>query len=178
MNREFSDCSNSEKQHIMNVREYSRNVPSQPLQQYFDARPVSTKYSLMPIVDPRKPISVPVTQVATFNTRQMFNPGNDFGPWSGYAANVNKESVLRNQIFALQKCPQAVYVPSSKSDLYQHTFSERAIEQPHSYLFEQPRFDHFDPNPNKLSRSLFNNATRVELRDISNVRRGTDEFVK
>lgn len=178
MNKEFSDCSNSEKQHIMNVREYSRNVPSQPLQQYFDARPVSTKYSLMPIVDPRKPNNVHVTQMPIYNPEQTFNPGNTFGPWSGYASNVNRESVLRNQIYALQKCSQSVYIPSSKSDLYNHKFQQTPVEQPFPYLFNEQHFDHFNPNPNGLSRSLFNNATRVELRDISNVKRGTDEFVK
>ena len=39
-------------------------------------------------------------------------------PFSGFVENVDVESVLRNQIFALQKNDQAVYVPSSKSDLY------------------------------------------------------------
>ena len=37
----------------MNQELYERNIPSAPLQPYLDVRPVSTKYSILPIVDPR-----------------------------------------------------------------------------------------------------------------------------
>ncbi len=174
---EFSDQCNSNKQDIMNKRAYLRNIPSQQLQQYFDSRPVSTKYSLMPIVDPRKSVCVPVKQMPTYNPEKTFNPGNDFGPWSGYAANVNRESVLRNQIFALQDCPQAAYVPSSNSDLYTHRFHSKPTEQPFPYLFQNQHFEHFNPNPDNLGTAMFNNATRVQNRDLRNVQKGTDELV-
>ena len=42
-----------------NTRIYQRNLPSQLLQSYIDVRPVSTKYSLLPIVDPRAKPTVP-----------------------------------------------------------------------------------------------------------------------
>ena len=41
-----------------NQRIYGRNIPSQMLQPYVDVRPVMTKYSYLPIVDPRKSINV------------------------------------------------------------------------------------------------------------------------
>ena len=114
----YIDQPTSQRQHTVNLRLYERNVPSSPLQPYLDARPVLTKYSILPIVDPRAPINTPLIQQATFNTETMYNPGNDTGPWSGYASNVNRESELRNQLYALQNCEQSVYVPSSNSNLY------------------------------------------------------------
>jgi len=52
-----SECV-SEIHNTTNRRIYDRNVPSQMLQQYIDVRPVMTKYSYLPIVDPRKELDV------------------------------------------------------------------------------------------------------------------------
>ena len=41
-----------------NTRIYDRNIPSQMLQPYLNVRPVMTKYSHFPIVDPRKELNV------------------------------------------------------------------------------------------------------------------------
>ena len=111
---------NSTIHNTTNTRIYDRNLPSQFLQPYLSTRPVMTKYSLMPIIDPRAPITVPLKQMPTYNTTQIFNPGNS--PWSGFASSINKESELRNQIYGLQKCSQSVYVPNSTSDLYTYSF--------------------------------------------------------
>ena len=46
-----------------NSRIYERNIPSQPLQPYLDVRAVSTKYSFLPIVDPRKENKVNLLQL-------------------------------------------------------------------------------------------------------------------
>ena len=74
-----------------NQRISDRNIPSQMLQPYLNVRPVMTKYSYFPIVDPRKPINVPLKQMPTYNVNTMFNPGNDTAPWSGFASNINLE---------------------------------------------------------------------------------------
>ena len=50
----YIDQPTSQRQQTVYLRSYQRNVPSQPLQPYLDSRPVLTKYSIMPIVDPRK----------------------------------------------------------------------------------------------------------------------------
>jgi hypothetical protein len=119
-----------------NDRIYDRNISSQPLQPYLDVRPVMTKYSIMPIVDPRRKISVPLTQMPNFNVQSTFNPGNTQSPWSGF--NVNEESVLRNQIYALQKCSQSEYVPNSKSDLYHWNLPiSKPVQQTHDLLFQK-----------------------------------------
>jgi len=151
----------------INNRIYDRNIPSQPLQPYLDVRPVMTKYSIMPIVDPRREVGTQLTQLPNYNINNIFNPGNTQSPWSGF--NVNQESVLRNQIYALQDCSLATYVPSSKSDLYQWSIpSSKNIEQPHELLFSKDKFCEFNPNPDKLGHAIFNNATRVQLKEVYN----------
>ena len=168
MSMPFKNESISDIHKATNSRIYDRNIPSQTLQPYLDARPVLTKYSIMPIVDPRKKTSVPLHIQPTFNTENIFNPGNDFAPWSGF--NVNKESELRNIIFALQECGQAAYVPSSKSDLYQINWKSNAknLQQPFPDLFNNEVFAPFNPNPNDnvIGYGLFNNSTRTQIKDL------------
>ena len=167
---DFNDGSSSQKASVMNYRAYNRNVPSQQLQPYLDARPVSTKYATMPIIDLRKKINVPLKQEATYNPSYTFNPGNDFGPWSGYASNVNHESDLRGQIYALQNCDQATYVPNSQSNLYKYKWqNSKQVVQPFPDLFKSERFNMFNPNPNPdiIGFGLFNNATRQQVKDLT-----------
>jgi hypothetical protein len=166
----YIDQPTSQRQQTVYLRSYSRNIPSSQLQPYLDARPVQTKYSILPIVDPRKQINTPLTQQATYMPETTFNPGNDFGPWSGFASNVNHESELRNQIFALQKCSQAEYVPSSKSNLYNVSWNNaNQINQPFPELFKNEQFSPYNPNPDpdKIGFSLFNNATRQQIKDLT-----------
>ena len=152
-----------------NQRIYDRNLPSQMLQPYIDVRPVMTKYSYFPIVDPRKPINVPLHQMPTYNVDQVFNPGNTQSPWSGFATNINTESELRNQVYALQKCSQATYVPSSSSDLYNYNFKTPSQPNPHQLLFKGENFDSFNPNPapGLCGSGLFMNSTRTQVRDLT-----------
>ena len=171
-NEKFSkELCSSTIQKETNTRIYDRNIPSKPLQAYLDVRPVQTKYCVMPIVDPRPELSVKMVQLPTYNTNQVFNPGNTQSPWSGFASQINVESDLRNQFFALQKCSQSVYVPKSNSDLYQYKFipNSNTVQQ-HEYLFNKENFSDFDPNPDKkiVGSSLFMNNTRVQIRDIPN----------
>ena len=167
----YNDQMPSQRHQIMNMRAYSRNIPSQPLQPYLDSRPVLTKYSVMPIVDPRKPSQVNLVQRATYTPETVYNPGNNPGPWSGYASNVNHESELRNQIYALQSCSQSVYVPSSKSSLYEVKWQNNGttVSQPFPDLFKQEKFCPTNPNqhPDKIGYALFNNATRQQVKDLT-----------
>lgn len=164
---DFDNFSCSARQDIMNTRTYVRNIPSQPLQPYLEARPVLTKYSIMPIVDPRREINTPLVQQATYNPQQIFNPG--LGPWSGFASNVNHESDLRGQIFAIQECSQATYVPSSKSSLYNVQWKSRSVEQPFPGLFKKEDLGptNLNADPGVMGVALFNNATRQQLKDLT-----------
>lgn len=151
-----------------NERIYNRNIPSQTLQPYLDVRPVMTKYSIMPIVDPRAKINVPLQQQSVYSPEKVFNPGNARAPWSGFASAINTESELRNQVYALQACSQAVYVPSSQSDLYVERFHPKPITDacPYKELFKEEKFQAFNPNVENIGNALFNNYTRQEIRNI------------
>jgi hypothetical protein len=167
----------SDRTKEINERMYERNIPSQPLQPYLNVRPVMTKYSILPIVDPRTRPTVPMVQLPVYNTNAVFNPGNNTAPWSGYASNVNVESDLKGQIFALQKCSQSVYVPNTSSDLYQYGFQPNPAfkkEIPFTDLYTSYEYDKFNPNPENLaSKDKFFNCTRQQLKDYSDLNPGS-----
>jgi len=170
MNSQWYGQCQTESQEVMNKKLYERNVPSQKLQQYLDVRPVMTKYSYLPIVDPRRKNKTELQTMPTYNINNVFNPGNTQSPWSGFASNVNVESELRNQIYALQKCSQAVYVPNSNSDIYDFSFMPtNKVEQPHTLLFNSEKFNEFNPNSFKddVGYNLFNNSTRMQIKDLT-----------
>lgn len=145
-----------------------RNVPSTPLQPQFDIRPVSTKYDMMSVVDRRAVPSVDIKRVPTHNVNTNFNPGNAQAPWEGFAANINDESTLRNQFFAIQNCDKAVYVPDSTSDLYEVKVGGRQEEQVFQDLFTEPELAPFNPNPSpsKVGYNFFNNGTRNQIKNM------------
>ena len=149
----------------LNERIYSRNIPSANLDAKFSLRPVSTKYSLLPVVDQYKKANVPVITSAPYNIGKVFNPGNGQAPWSGFANNIDVESVLRNKSFALQYCDQANYIPSTTSDLYNVEVTSRPVQQPFPGLFVQHVLSPFNPNPLGLGSDVFNNSTRQQLKD-------------
>jgi hypothetical protein len=167
----YIDQPTSQRQQTVYLRSYQRNIPSQILQPYLDVRPVLTKYSYFPIVDPRKDIKVPMEQMPTYNVNKVFNPGNTTSPWSGFASQINKESELRNQIYAIQNCSQSVYVPSSTSDLYNYSFQPKITnnDSAHSLLFSKEKFESFNPNPEStiVGTAIFNNATRVQVKELT-----------
>lgn len=155
---------NLDRTEQLNERLYKRNIPSGTLQPSFSLRPVSTKYDYMSIFDRRPQSNVEIQRQPAFNNQHTFNPGNSVAPWSGFATNVNQESKLRNQFFALQKCEQSNWVPSSNSDLYNTVVVGRNETQPHPYLFKEENFQEFNPNSQELGYNLWNNHTRQQLK--------------
>jgi hypothetical protein len=155
-----------ERQDELNDRISSRNIPSTPLEPSYYHVPVSTKYAYMPILDQRKPATVPLNNYPVFSPHATFNPGNSMAPWAGFANNVNVESSLRRQFFALQHCEQSEYVPSSSSDLYNVYVPPNPVKQPFPNLFKKEVFDHCNPNPHNLGNNFFNNNTRNDNKDI------------
>lgn len=162
-----TSCRPQYRNESYNDRIYSRNIPSGNLEARFSSVPVSTKYSMMPIFDQYKQANVPIVTRGFYNVGRTFNPGNAEGPWSGFASNVDVETVLRNQTFGLQNCEQSVYVPSSNSDLYQVEVVGRQEIQTHPALFYQQQFEPFNPNTLNLGTDIFNNATRQQLKDLN-----------
>ena len=152
----------------LNERIYSRNVPSGSIRpSQIHTRAVSTKYAVMPILDQRQKATVPLNKYPTFNGASTFTPGVERnGPWSGFATNVNVESTLRNQFFALQNCEQSNYVPGSNSDLYTVTVSGRNVAQPFPELFDKPNFEPFNPNTCNIGKNIFDNCTRQQVKNL------------
>lgn len=99
----------------LNTRLENRNKPSSPLQPLYEFRPVSTKYTVFHKEEPLK--QTQTNPQYMYDPYQIFNPG-DRAPIDYFMRNVDVESTLRSQFFALQKSPQAVYVPEINSQLY------------------------------------------------------------
>lgn len=147
----------------LNHRLVKRNIPSSQLQPQFSSRPVSTKYSFMSIVDRHAPTTVPVVKHPTYNVEHVFNPGTTMSHWCGFSANVNNESLLRNQFFALQSSAQSVYIPSSNSDMYKVNVGGRNEIQPFPDLFKEQVFAPFNPDTLPVGINVFNNSTREQV---------------
>lgn len=162
----------SKRQQTIYNRTYSRNIPSHMIQPYLDSRPIMTKYTHLSIVDKRNVSSIPVIQHPTFSHQDVFHAGINSGPWSGFASNINHESELRNQIYALQSNNQAVYIPSSTSSLYNvkwHNHNVSNQKDPFPNLCSVEHFNPFNPNPNDniIGFGLFNNHTRQQNKDLT-----------
>ena len=149
----------------LNNRIYTRNVPSQQLQAQYDIRPVSTKYAIMPIYDRRAIPTVPIVRMPTYNIKTTFNPGNDEGPWSGYASKIDDDSRLRNQFFALQRADQADYIPPTTSDMYKVNVDGQPLQQPFPDLFASQTFMPFNPNTCGIGGNFFNNCIRQQVKN-------------
>ena len=159
-------CNNGRLDEI-NDSIYNRNIPSQILQPLFSMRPSSTKYATLPIVDPRRQDNtVPINVQPQYNVETAFNPGNRVSPWAGFANNINTESILRSQFFALQNCDQAIYVPSSQSDLYELEIPRTENIQPYSDLFKKQQYKSPAYIGENIKKTLFYNFTREETLDL------------
>lgn len=152
-----------------NTRIGSRQFADSPLEPNFDLRPTPTKYARFPIVNLRKSVTEEKLPYIDYNQSVNFTPTVTQGPVSGYMNNVDTETILRNQTFGLQHgIGQDVYVPSSKSELYNVSVVSRPSEQPHMGLFTQSTFSN-RPHPNvensTIGKDQFFNHTRTQLRN-------------
>uniref|UniRef100_A0A6C0C5U8 Uncharacterized protein n=1 Tax=viral metagenome TaxID=1070528 RepID=A0A6C0C5U8_9ZZZZ len=151
-------------------RIYERNVPTTPLQMNYDPRPVDTKFVQFPIMDCRLPSNVPCEKRPIYNTGNMFSGSSQGLPFNGYQSSVDTESSLMNIVFPLQSCPQATFIPGSKSDLYNTSYLTPPVEKiqmTNKLLFKQERFSPFNPNVGNLGGDLFNNNTRVQIKNMN-----------
>lgn len=164
------DCvyyNNVERDQELSNRIAARNIPSEPLKPEFSPRPEQTKFTIMGKSNPeRNQVCPPSRAYANFTPSKIFNPGNAQAPWYGFASNINTESSLRNQFFALQDCDQAKYIPSTDSDLYRATIVSQPMPQPHPHLFRRDEFDPFHPNTCGVANELFHNHTHQQIKDL------------
>jgi hypothetical protein len=171
-NEKYLYYGQNERVEELNERILERFQPDSPLEPNLAPRSVPTKYSHFPIVNLRCPSHVKMQSLPNFSVHTQFAPLTK-GPVSGFMANIDKETVLRNQNFALQRdIAQSTFIPSSNSDLYKTYIVSRPSQQPYPKLFEEYSFDQ-RPHPNitrfpEVGNDLFFNATRQQLRGSGN----------
>ena len=153
----------------LNNRMNERYFSDKPLEANFDPRPVPTKYAHFPIINRRTPAKEPIMHEPTYAVTDNFNPGNRRAPINGFISNIDVETKLRNQAFALQRgADQNVYIPSSKSDLYVTSIVSRPGVQPHPDLFSRPQFvgrNVTNVENTNIGKDTFLNHTRTQLRN-------------
>lgn len=155
------------KYNEINKKIYNRNLSSNDLEMNYDPRPVNTRYREFPILDPITNIKYENKQI--YDSYDTFFPGNRKPHFNGFATNIDKESLLRNQFFTLQRNDQALYVPSSISNMYVNQVNYVTTEENLNKLdvFKNEEFDDFNPNLSKnIGMNVFNNSTRVQLKNL------------
>jgi hypothetical protein len=160
---------NYDKNNAINSELFNRNFPSSNLTMNFPFRPVSTKYTLMPTINNVIKSVEPIKNYNMYDLSNTFFPGTRKPHFCGFASNVDKESTLRNQFFALQKADQSRYIPDSTSDLYETNIEQlpQKVNLDATLLFNETKFNDFNPNlSNSIGHELFYNSTRVQLKDL------------
>ena len=144
---------NLERTEELNNRIFERNITMKHYNPVFERQPQSTKYQKFPITQP------------FINDEITIGHGTK---WTEYSENVNRESVLRNQLYPRSNSTSSHYIPSSESELY----NREIIENPNSvesfqYLFKEQQFNNTDIGIlGKIGNDNFNNATRQQLKNI------------
>ena len=159
-------CSSNDITNQINNSILERTLAYGNLDVLLSPRSEPTKY-----VFPCNVINPPCQKkVLHYHNTETFNPGTS-GAWSGYATNVHTECLLRNQLYALQKFPQANYVPNSNSELYNSNIPLNNNFIPnHPQLFDCNLVPSNSETKEKSSifntlGKLFNNDTRQQLKD-------------
>ena len=151
----------------LNNRIHKRVFPSQELQPNFNPIPVSTKYTLFQTNELHNNSNDDLRPYNKFDNKKIFYPGNSKGPTAFFFDNVDTESTLRNQYFALQKNDKAYYIPDIKSDLYNHRGN--LINKPS--ILENAKVSCNNSNMNinleaNLAPNIFNNTTKDNVKNI------------
>ena len=162
--RKVSLCHMDRETHA-NKKRFERNFPSTWLKPKFDLYPIPTKYTHMHVLDRRPEPKVEVMKTQTYNPHLVFNPGNRKAPWEYFSENIDMESNLRNQFFALQKDDRRYYVPETNSDLYvNEVHNTTQLNQPFQLLQQKEIFLDTNPNSCNLAPDMFYNHTRTNFK--------------
>ena len=171
---------NSDLVEELNYRILGRNNGYGNSEVFINPRSRPTKY-MMPLETIKPICNKNILNYNSTTSNNTLNPNSLNSPWSGFVSNINNESILRNQVYALQRAPEANYVPSSNSDLYNSTISPNMspnisignnIPLPLSFdkQYEtinnnlQNNLQNINYSENNLG-VIFNNDTRQQLKD-------------
>jgi hypothetical protein len=130
----------------LNSRISSRIYPDLVIPQSISPRAIETRQTVLgKSTDPRnldEVVAIGGYSVQASSIKDNFICG-DSGEPQWFLANIDTETILRNQTFALQKdCPQSTYMPSRDSELYRPTMPTNStpVAQPFPLLFGRMRF--------------------------------------
>jgi hypothetical protein len=136
----------------LNKRLTDRNATSTTPSFYFSPRPVPTKYTTMPIVDPICTSKVNIVYQKPYNVKDEYLPANS-APWSGFADNIDVETKLRYE---------KEYIPSSKSSMYNKpNIPSTHTTQPYPNLFANAVS--LDKTQQIKDKHLFYNSTSEKI---------------
>lgn len=153
---------NIEYDNDLNKRINARYFPSAPLQPNFSPIPSSTRYQRFQ-VNNESYNNDNLNKYPEFEGSRTFYPGTSKGPVQTALNNVDVESKLRNQFFALQRNDQAVYIPDVSSSLYNSHYNTKPSKLDHCAKIENMPFN---PDRCGLAPLAFNNSTRYNLKNI------------
>tara|TARA_B100000401_G_C52629017_1_gene635062 strand:- start:22 stop:612 length:591 start_codon:yes stop_codon:yes gene_type:complete len=166
-------------------RIYSRNFSDNTAQVLFKHRPKSTKYSQYSDVFLENKNNTEINKygnasvlnsnkslldrgknntdekgmkhLSLSNTVEGLNPMEK--PWNTYVANIDQESILKNQIRNVE------HIPSSQSDLYNVFLPNTSgVGQPHPLLFRNETHTNQHQEVMGFGSDTFNNHTRQQLK--------------
>ena len=159
---------------IMNYKILERTMQFENIEALISPRPQSTLFTLplQDIIPPESCKSIILNYENNYNfnstTNSNANTCNINGKWCRYVNNIDTESILKNQVYALQHAPHTKYVPDSCSDLYKSntikTYNQRAKQSTYSNLSNQN--NPITPiNPDPPFSVVFNQDTRQILKN-------------
>lgn len=152
----------------INDRISMRVAPDAALQPNFDPRPVSTKYSLFPIIDRRAQATIGINQYDAYKPSSNFNPG-DSAPVNGFLDNISIESELRGNSYKLTGGDLGhKFIPSIAGPLYNNLVGNPldVADSRHYLLFKKETYQQSASNIHPtIGKDIFHNNTRVQLRN-------------
>ena len=153
----------------MNDKILNRRFPDVELKPNLDNRPLSTKYSLFPIVQSLPPREN--KQYLEHYTELNFAPCSAMGPVKKCDTHVSLENELRGQNSKLYKGDLVnKFVPSVKSDMYNVVLPIfEQVQQPHPLLFQQNKYSTSQQSKvvdSNIGKDLLYNHTRTQLRNM------------
>lgn len=140
----------------MSMNAYVYSIPSTNhinIKNYQSFRPTSTKYTNMMVLD-----NDDNKEMQYRNCGKLYN---------NY---IDDESTLRQQHFALQNNIKSKWIPDSNGPLFNNNNiiynRDEEIKQSFPMLFQTTRLNDFNPNPHNLGYNVFNNHTKLQVKDI------------
>lgn len=154
----------------MNYQILNRHFPEIPLKPNINVRPVSTKYTLFPIVDGRIN-STDKKNYLEHYTETNFAPIESSGPVNLSSNHINTSSELKGLNVPLHKGDLPMqYVPSLNSDMYVVNVPKgKPVTQPFPGLFTKQTYKTSSQQhilSQDIGKDLLNNNTRVQLRTL------------